>query len=425
MPDAAPELGNVEVRTSIDALVELLKTKGKSELNSLAVAVGTDPKIIERWAKVLESGGMAKISYEFGRMYLEPVTISKGDIQSVKLKLSARQSIFEQNIATQRTDLDKFSERINSMSMEVANVENIYRQRMPEVQQALAELNRAYALVETEQRNVMTIKSNIESTYGEINKRINELSSKIDTLNTASSERVVTVNTAKVNELLKRAGSASAEVDELRKEKDRFFDTLKKSIDAQAKDFARQLDETNKDIEARIRLGSQQIVGIVKSVNDQANVAKETANQISEFRRHSESSKHTLNRARVEFADKYQKLSSNIYKSSKLVEARSKTLLEKINAIKVAFGDVAKLDDTVRGLRSEVDGVSKEMTGIRTELSSMSEVLAALKSATTVSLEHKANILDQIAEESKISKTKLAKAEKRIVDTEKKLGGKE
>ena len=169
-----------EARTSIDALVELLRTKGKSELNTIAVQLGADPKIVERWAKVLESGGMARISYEVGRMYLEPIVIGKEEVQSVKVKLGARESILEQSTNVQRAELDKFAERITGLSMSVANIESVYRQRMPEVQLMLAEINKAYAMVESEQKGVNTIKQSVETAYGDVNRRINDLSSKID-----------------------------------------------------------------------------------------------------------------------------------------------------------------------------------------------------------------------------------------------------
>ena len=341
MPEATPGQDAGEARTSIDTLVELLKTRGKSELNSLAVSLGADPKIVERWAKVLESGGMAKISYEVGRMYLEPITIGKEEVQSVKAKLGARQNVLEQSANVQRAELDQFAERISGLSMEVANVESVYRQRMPEVQQMLAEITKAYMLVESEQKGVIEIKNNIESIYGNINKNINELSSKIDTLGATGAEKSFAVNMDKINEMLKKANAASSEVEELRRAKDRFFESLKKGMDSQVGEFTRQLDAKNKEIEGRLKMENQQIQEISKSVREHVNSSRELTHQVSEFKRHGEITKRALNSARIEFSDKYQKLSESMYRNSKLVESNSKVIVEKIGTLKSAFGEIA------------------------------------------------------------------------------------
>ena len=423
MPEATPGAEGGEARTSIDALVELLRTKGKSELNSLSVALGADPKIVERWAKVLESGGMAKISYEVGRMYLEPITIGKEEVQGVKARLGARQNILEQSVTVQRGQLDQFAERITSLSMEVANIENVYRQRMPEVQQMLAEINRTYSAVEAEQKGIMDIKSNIEATYGDINKRINDLSAKIDMLSATGIDRNAAGSSEKINELVKAADTAAGEVDELRKAKDRFLDSLKKSIDSQVREFARQVDSTNKDIESRLRLSEQRIQGIAKSIRDQASSTRNLAGELSEFKRRSESAKRTLNSARVEFSDKYQKLSENIYRNSKVVEAGSKTLIDKISSLKTAFGDVAKLDDTISGLRRDVNDINAQFAASKAELQDISDGLKALNTATSLSLEQRANMLEQLAEKDKSSKAKVSKIGKKIEETGKRLSG--
>ena len=413
-----------EARTSIDALVELLRVKGKSELNTIAVQLGADPKIVERWAKVLEGGGMARISYEVGRMYLEPIVIGKEEVQSVKVKLGARESILGQSANVQRAELDKFAEKITGLSMSVANIEGVYRQRMPEVQLMLAEINKSYAQVEAEQKGIAMIKQNVEATYGDVNRRINDLSSKIDMLTAAGGEKGVAANIDKVNELLKRSSAAMSEIEELRKTKDRFFESMKKSIDSQVGEFNRQLDSTSSEIELRLKVDTQQIQNIANSVNNQASVTKNLASQIKEFKRHSESAKRTLNSARVEFSDKYQKLNENIYRNGKIVESNSAAVLEKIGTLKSAFGDVSKLDDTVRGLRRDVEDMNKQIAESKAELSNISDGLRALN-APNLSVEQRAELVDQLADKDRSTKIKVARIGKKIDDANKRLNSEE
>jgi predicted nucleic acid-binding Zn-ribbon protein len=302
------------------------------------------------------------------------------------------------------------------------NIEGIYRRRMPEVQQMLAEINRTYALVESEQRGVMTIRSSIESTYEGINKRIDELLLKMNMIGAANSEKTVAASMDKVNEMLKRANSATAEVEELRNTKDRFFESLKSMIDAQVREFGRQLDTTDKEIEARLKLGTQQIKDTVRGVREQAAIAKELNSQIKEFGRSNEGTKRMLNNARTEFSDKYQKLNESIYSNSKLVDSNAKILTEKLNALKAAFGETSSFDDMIRNLRAEVGRVSKQIAEAKAEVNDLQGALKALRGMTNLSTEQRVNVVDQLAEKEKISKEKVARIEKKVEETDRRIG---
>jgi chromosome segregation ATPase len=365
---------------------------------------------------------MAKISYEVGRMYLEPVIIGKEEAQVVKAKIGVRESILEQSANVQRAELDKLEEHINNLSTSVVSIESVYRQRMPEVQQMLAEINRTYALVESEQKGVMTIKSNIESAYEGINKRIDELLSKINMIGAANAEKIVAANMEKVNEMLKRAGAATSEVEELRKTKDRFFESLKSTIEAQVREFSRQLDATNKDIESRLKFGTQQIQETVRGVREQANIAKELNSQIREFKRSNESTKRMLNSARTEFSDKYQKLEESIYSNSKLVDSNTKILTDKLDGLKAAFGETTNFDDMVRGLRTDVSDVTKQIAEARAEVNDLNGALRALKGMTNLSVVQRASVIDQLAEKSNATREKVTKISKKVEDTDRKIG---
>src|SRR5271156_5028815 len=88
-----------ETRTSIDTLLELLKVKGKSELNGIAIALDVDPRIVENWAKVLETGNLIKISYKVGKMYLEPLNMKPDQQQDMQARIDVTKFILEEDIA--------------------------------------------------------------------------------------------------------------------------------------------------------------------------------------------------------------------------------------------------------------------------------------------------------------------------------------
>ena len=60
-----------EAKTTIDTLTELLKSKGKMEINKIADSLGIDTSIAENLIKVLEDANLVKVTYEVGKMYVE------------------------------------------------------------------------------------------------------------------------------------------------------------------------------------------------------------------------------------------------------------------------------------------------------------------------------------------------------------------
>src|SRR5271170_5516673 len=111
-----------ETRTSIDTLLELLKVKGKSELNGVAVALDVDPRIVENWAKVLEAGNLIKISYKVGKMYLEPMNLKPEQQLDMKTKTDVTKFILEEDIAIERISLEKFSKNIEELNKSIGSM---------------------------------------------------------------------------------------------------------------------------------------------------------------------------------------------------------------------------------------------------------------------------------------------------------------
>ena len=75
--DEKKEVG--EVKTSIDALLDLIKSRGLVDVSVAASELGIAGAVAEQWAKVLEENNLVKISYRVGKMYVEPVAVSPGD----------------------------------------------------------------------------------------------------------------------------------------------------------------------------------------------------------------------------------------------------------------------------------------------------------------------------------------------------------
>src|SRR5271157_1523676 len=155
--------------TTIDALMELLKAKGKMDVNDIAGTLAIAPAIVESWAKVLESGGMVRISYEVGKMFVAPVQISAEQVKLVEEKVEVKRGLIEDRVAAQRSEIEKFANEINDLGTEVSSLERVYQQRMPAVQQMLSQINTLYDSIIEQGRSVERIKKTAEDSYQNVN----------------------------------------------------------------------------------------------------------------------------------------------------------------------------------------------------------------------------------------------------------------
>ena len=177
-----PSEDTAETRTSIDALVELLKAKGKMDVNTISGTLGIAPAIVENWSKVLETGGMVRISYEVGRMQISPIVMSPEQTKLIESKIEVRRGLAGDRVAAQRSEIEKFAAEINDLSTEVSSLERVYQQRMPAVQQMLSQINTLYDSIIEQSKTVERIKKTAEDSYQNVNRNIDEMNAKIDSL---------------------------------------------------------------------------------------------------------------------------------------------------------------------------------------------------------------------------------------------------
>ena len=286
-PEDAKNSEVADTKTSIDALLDLLRIKGKSELNSVAVALNMDPRIIENWAKVLENGNLIRITYEVGRMYLEPLTLTPDKQANLKTRTEVTKFILEEDLAVERISLEKFSKNIEDLNATIGNIEKLYQKKMPEVQRILADVDRAYAPIEAKRKEMEKVKADSIRQLDEINKRVDAINAKLNPLTQPQAESEVASKLSKLNMVMSAISSAQKTMEETAKTKNRFFDSLNSEADSKVKEFRKQIKETRSGLEKELNENSKQFSALVKSLKDQESSSKklisEMANMKKEF----------------------------------------------------------------------------------------------------------------------------------------------
>ncbi len=412
-----------ETRTSIDTLLELLKAKGKSELNNIAITLNVDPRIVENWAKVLEKGNLIHITYEVGRMYLEPITLGLEQTQDLKTKTDLTKFILEEDLAVERISIDKFAKNIDDLSASIGSIEKLYQQKLPDVQKILAEVDKAYSPLEAKKRNMDRMKDEATKDFEEITKKADALYTKLNSFSPKQTEANANEKLGQLSKILQSIDDTQKAMAEMERTESKFFKNMESEIDAQVKELRRQLTSSKYNTEQILRANSRQLTELVKSIRDQANAAQQITREVGNFRKEFESAKHDLDALKSDFADRYERLKEGMSRDSKLVETQSKLLTDSAQAIKKSLGDVSRFDDDVRRWRKNMNDMAKEVATTRTEILKLTNQLNMLDVNKNTSVEAKAKVLEQLSKDGKKTKERASKIKKTIKDTAEEIKG--
>jgi chromosome segregation ATPase len=406
-----------DTKTTIDALLELLRAKGKIELNAIAVALKVDPRVIESWAKVLENGNLVRITYEVGRMYVEPVTLAAEQQADVKTRSDVTKYILEEDLAVERISLDKFSKNIEDLNSTIGNIEKLYQQKMPDVQKILAEVDRAYAPIESKKKSMDKIKEDAEKDIKEMNVRIDALYVKLNAFAPTQLESNVSGKLERFNSILTNMENAQKAMDETSRNKNKFFESLQEEINSQVKELRKQLNSSRYDIEQNLKLNSLQLAEVMKSMKDQLNSAKQLSKEMDGFKKEFETSKRYLEVVRNSLTDRYEGLKQGVEKDSKVVDEQSRIVNEQVKAMRQTFGDVSKLDEAIKRWRKNMNDLSKEVVATKTEIIRLTNQLNTLDANRNISVEARAKTIETLSTQGKKTKDSVDNIRQEITDT--------
>lgn len=417
----AEEEATGESRTTIDSLIDLLKSKGRMDLNSIALSLGTDPKVVETWAKVLESGGIVKINYEMGKMYIQLIQLGKEELNLAEKKIENQKSVIEEELTSQNITLDRFTEAIKNINVNIESLEELYKRSLPGIEGLLSQVNKFNDIANQSSKHFDEITKRVESTYNDVNKRIEELNKKLDALSSTGFDRAIEESNEKVRAAQKEAEEGRTAIRAIESSTAESFRAMLKSIDAQAEELKRQAMQKDSDIIKQLKAASAELDGVSKAMHDHSNEVKTANSELKDFKAHREGAIRTLNLEKVEFNDIYNKIHTTLIRSSDQINSTTKELINRINALKGSFGEVSAIDDKLRELKSDIDKISKHIEESKHEISDMSTQLKAIDKIANIPVVDKIKKVNDISAESKKSKAKVKNIKDEIDNIAKKF----
>ncbi len=388
-----------DAKTTIDSLTELLKEKGRIELGKAAATLGINPTIVENWAKVLEKGNMVRITYEVGKMYIEPVSVSKEQERAIEATVEAERSTIASTVAQERASLEQLTLELGDIDLTVKSAEKVFQERFPIIEKELDEINSIYKALETENTKVESIKKGAQGTYDDLNRKITALYSKIEGVD-ANTTQLTLNKLASIREELKKAQELENQLNLLSRSKDRALEAIKKSVEDQLRNLEKEIDRSRKNINLQLQIYSKQIEQALKEVREQERNVRDLSSQVSSFRRERESAKKSLEEARTSFNDQFIKTFTDMENRSSILSRETKSILSQLNTVKEGFGQASKVYDAVQKAKIEVATAQKAVAALHEEtdklLSEVTEI-EAMKASAEAKAAKAAEIKNRVA----------------------------
>lgn len=420
-PDSVNPNLKGETKTSIDALVELLKARGKMELNAISDTLGVGSNLVESWAKVLENGGLVKIDYEVGKMYLEPLGVSRENIPNIKSKMTAQEAAIEETISADRISVDRFMTALEKLSGQIGGIEAEYKKRMPEIQQMMAELNKASSGVDATEKSIDEIRKTAENSYSAVSKRVDELSAKINSFGNVNSDASLAQSVERLNALRQKATEAQNAIGEIEKNKNRAFDTIIKSIDSEVREIKKQISDANRDIEAQLQSNRKEMEDALKHIQEQNAEAKRLADQLKSFRGEQDAYRKGLEKTAGEARDKFTRINDQLQKDIHVIDESAKSMTQKLESARTMFGGVSNFDQALSNSKAQIESLRKEAAEVKVEIDELAGQLRAFKSMANVSMEKSIDELNKMAKKSKDANKRVAGLKDKVSDAKKKI----
>ncbi len=412
-----------DATTTIDSLAELLKDKGKMELSKIAAALGVQQSIVENWAKVLEGGNLVKITYEVGKMYVEPKTVTREQEQAMVATVEAEKVTLENDLALQRSSLDKYSLKLESLGVSVQSAELAFRQRFPQLETQLEGVNKIYAALESENEKIDTISKRAQEIYASVNKRIDTLYGKVEGVD-ANTVQNARDQLQKIQDVLKKGTELESQLTVLSASKDKAIETIRKSVEDQLKSLEADLTKVDHDIDTRFKSDRAQVEQSLKGLRSQMKSVDDISRQVNSFGRERESIRKTLDDTKNAFNDEYARISNRMDTTGTALRSQIKKLMIDIAALKESFGEVDKMYDTVQKSKVDIDAIKARIVDIKKQTDEIADELKALETLKG-SVEAKARATTKAEERIKEVSDAVDNVDSDISELSKNLGSEE
>ncbi len=370
----APNLN--EAKTNIDRMLALLQSKGKMDVNTLALSLDTPASVIDDWAKILESANMVKISYELGKMYIEPFS-NVANTQNIDNIINNKKEQLKRDIDVQYILLEKLVNSANSTSADIRGAEFKFSKEYPEIRKTIKKLNKLLSELNKYNLKVEGLNKNTSSEYTKVNSDYKELVSNINELSNGPIENDLKTLNIKLSKTLGDMVSKKTDLENIRKDNLKEIENIKKDLEFHYKDALASINSFNKSINDQVAKVRLDISKNIKSINKDKASLNATIKSYNTLMSLYNKTSGKVDQKKIE-----EIYNSNKAKIDEYTNEFNKTYNEvsgKLNDITKHFGDLGNLNSEILNLitvlndsKAKVKDLRKEINGIKREVDTLS-----------------------------------------------------
>jgi DNA repair exonuclease SbcCD ATPase subunit len=387
---------SVETRTKIDLLLDLLKANGKMDLNSISNNLAVPSNIVEGWAKLLEGNNLVRITYEVGKMYVEPAVIAKEDIRMEVAKAGVKKSVLEQSVTEQMLDLNNFTKLVEDLGKTATSAESVYKQKIPEIQSMVLEINRINDEIGSSYKEMSAVKDKTLGEFNLVSKEMYGIIKKIDSIDSDNTKRSISESVSKIEEAVKSANDSIITVDGITKDKEAELEAVRKSFEQQIAKVNKSIGESLRNVDTNLKMHRAQIAKTADYLIEEEKVAKETANELKSFDRKRTLAVKRLNEIMKDFQDKYAKIQSSVERRMDILADNMGKIQNRVAQIKGSFGEASQIIDSVSEVRKNVDILNSQILASKAELAKLKERLDALSDLQKIPIEKRSQATEAV-----------------------------
>lgn len=377
------------ITTGVDALVRLVKQKGRVELNECAAALNLPSDTVEEWARILEEEGIIKVEYSLTKIYLVWVLPTQEKIKEVSESLEVERSALLKEIEKTKSEIP----------LEIKKMEELKE-----------EFNDAYSRFSKDLKNFeekispfLALKTKLDAQKAEKEKQLEELESEIKRVSTSIDGILSELDTAKASiekskseeslnrikktqdeiyrmmselkELRKSIASESAVKEELPSAYE-----LKKKFDSIAKDFA-ELKNRNSALR-------EDLISLKEG--------KEIVDNVGASLKEYEKTTSALEKELVELTKDADALFERVKAIDEKLRENLDTIKRFSDSLNVANGIVSRFPDQKK-LHEEQEAISKKESEIEQKLIALKKIVE-MAGGTQISAQEAKDLLEQLDE---------------------------
>ena len=398
---------NTEARTTIDTMLELIRSKGRIDLNSIASSLGIAPSVVEGWAKVLESGNLIKISYEVGKMFLTPMELSKDEMQALESKTQQQKFIMSEEIDADLISTEKLEQSLREIESNISGFEQRLQKESPEARKKIEELSKMYAQMRSYQSNIDAIKKGISSDYDNMEKRFNDLLAKLGKVSEQEQKAKGGIP-GTIQENINNARAALQELETVKK-------NVAQSIENTRKDLENQLKQESARLDSIIKQSHSELENAYKELEKEAGSYKGDIKEIKELQLKEEQLSKKLNQQHSEFNSNYSKLEQSLKQATANFSPKYEEAMNELNKVMEGSGSMGEIIKNMSDLKMEIEDLGPKLNNYRAELQKLKDQVDALNAAKNLSVKEKGQKMsnlkakgDAIKGEIKTKKSKIS-----------------